>query len=453
MRFGFLGTAVSSVLTLALLGCGSEGSNPSPSEETGSVSLGVGEAPPDTRCLVVSFDGVGPTRVEKFGLTPGETASFEARVPAGVLAVDASAYASSCARVSSSSLPSYVSEEIETVHVRPGRVNEVSLKLIQSGRIGVDVSFQDGDLGSDSEPFELAVIGDTPYGATQAANFFKLVDAINADTRIDAGVHVGDIKNGSTRCDDSYFTAIFDQLSRFTVPLLYTPGDNEWTDCHRANNGAYDPLERLDLLRSLFFAEPGVTLGEPHPLLSQAAIPAHATFVENQLFTAASVVFSVVHVVGSANGVAAWFGTDTTGTKFDDPDRRLAEVDARIAAAVDWIERSFDLAESDESKGLVLFMQADTFIGATTGFEAVIQTFAARARRFAKPVLLIQGDSHRYTEDQPFAQGNEAYAIAEPAANVTRIVVEGETVSEWLKLSVDPTGTELFSWERRTLPE
>ena len=440
---------MSSVLTLGVLGCGGENEGPAAPEETGSLALRVGETPPDTRCLVVSFDGAGASRVEKFGLTPGESASFEARVAVGLLAVDASAYASSCSRVHSSSVPSYVIDEVQTVHVRPGRVTELSLKLVQSGRIGVDVSFHDGDLGSDTEPFHLAVIGDTPYGATQAANFFTLVDAINADADVDAAVHVGDIKNGSTRCDDAYFTTIFDEFARFTLPLLYTPGDNEWTDCHRANNGAYDPLERLDVLRSLFFAEPGVTLGEPHPVLSQAAIAEHAAFVENQLFSAASVVFSVVHVVGSANGVAPWFGTDTTGTKFDDPERRLAEVDARIAAAVDWIERSFELAESDESKGLVLFMQADTFVGATTGFEAVIRTFADRARVFGKPVLLIQGDSHRYTEDQPFAFGNEAYEITEPVPNVTRVVVEGETTSEWLELSVDPTGTPLFAWARR----
>jgi hypothetical protein len=438
-----------SVLTLAA-GCADDGSGAT-NEETGGVSLSVSETPADTRCLVVSFDGVGQTKVEKFSLTPGESESFEARVPVGVLAIDASAYSSACSRVNSSSIPGYVLDEIETVHVRRGHVTEVELRLVQSGRIGIDVSFQDGDLGADDEPFELAVIGDTPYGATQTANLFKLVDGINADAGIDAAIHVGDIKNGSTRCDTEYFENIFDEFSRFSMPLLYTPGDNEWTDCHRANNGAYDPLERLDVLRDIFFQEPGVTLGEPHPVLSQVAIPEHAAFVENQLFTAASVVFSAVHAVGSANGVATWFGTDTTGTKFDDPERRLAEVDARIAAAVDWVTRSFDLAESDESKGLVLFMQADTFIGATTGFEAIIQTFAERARSFGKPVLLVQGDSHRYTVDQPFLTGNEAYEIAAPVPNVTRIVVEGETASEWLKLSIDPSATALFSWERKLL--
>jgi len=32
---------------------------------------------------------------------------------------------------------------------------------------------------------------------------------------------------------------------------------------------------------------------------------------------------------------------------------------------------------------------------------------------------------------------------------VTRIVVEGETTSEWLRLTIDPR-VELFAWERVT---
>jgi hypothetical protein len=47
-------------------------------------------------------------------------------------------------------------------------------------------------------------------------------------------------------------------------PLVYTPGDNEWTDCHRANNGGYTPTERLDTLREVFFDRPGWSLGH-HP--------------------------------------------------------------------------------------------------------------------------------------------------------------------------------------------
>ncbi len=63
--------------------------------------------------------------------------------------------------------------------------------------------------------------------------------------------------------------------------LVYTPGDNEWTDCHRSNNGKYDPLERLAALRNGFFLFPNVTLGGRQlPLFTQAdhdGLPEHQT--------------------------------------------------------------------------------------------------------------------------------------------------------------------------------
>jgi hypothetical protein len=90
--------------------------------------------------------------------------------------------------------------------------------------------------------------------------------------------HVGDIKNGSSRCDDAYYSMIRSDFDRFVNPLIYTPGDNAWTDCHRVNNGAYNPLERLAYDRSVFFERPGTTLGQnPTRVTSQAA----AGFPEN----------------------------------------------------------------------------------------------------------------------------------------------------------------------------
>jgi hypothetical protein len=78
-----------------------------------------------------------------------------------------------------------------------------------------------------------AVIGDTPYGSTQVANFPNDVADINADPAVALGIHLGDIKNGSSRCDTSYFEQIRADFDLFQDPLVYTPGDNEWTDCHR----------------------------------------------------------------------------------------------------------------------------------------------------------------------------------------------------------------------------
>jgi hypothetical protein len=108
--------------------------------------------------------------------------------------------------------------------------------------------------------YSFAVIGDVPYGAAQVAAFPSWIDQINSSDP-EMTFHVGDIKNGSSRCDDAYYTMIRTQFDRFVGPLIYTPGDNEWTDCHRANNGAYHPLERLAYDRSVFFAQPGISLG------------------------------------------------------------------------------------------------------------------------------------------------------------------------------------------------
>src|SRR5947207_8299017 len=99
----------------------------------------------------------------------------------------------------------------------------------------------------------LAIIGDTPYGTAEIANFPNDVQAINNDPAVSRVVHLGDIKNGSTQCTDDYFTLIRHDFDQFADPLVYTPGDNEWTDCHRTNNGSYNPLERLAKIRADFF--------------------------------------------------------------------------------------------------------------------------------------------------------------------------------------------------------
>jgi hypothetical protein len=415
------------------------------------VGLSLSEAPTDARCLEVSFDGAKDLK-RQLPLTPGAPASFLLdRLPVGLSNIDARAFSLACTSVASTTAPSYVLEAPVTVRIESSEPTNIVLSLIQSGRLEVDVEFEQG-LAGDLEPIELALIGDTPYGAAQLEAFPTLIDHINA-AGVHAVVHVGDIKNGSTRCDDGYFARIYGYFGTFNAPLLYTPGDNEWTDCHRANNGAYDPLERLDVLRELFYPVPGVTLGESKTVLSQATVPAHSRFVENQLWYESDIAFSTVHVVGSSNGYAVWFGTDTTGAHFDDPERRIAEVEARIAASLDWIDRTFDLAQNESAKGVVLFMQADTFMGSTSGFLELIQLLAERARAFARPVLLVQGDSHRYLVDLPFATANEEYEIEEPVPNLTRIVVEGETIGEWLKLSINPNRAAPFSWEPMLIPD
>ena len=55
--------------------------------------------------------------------------------------------------------------------------------------------------------------------------------------------------------DPTWNQKIFNLFAQFEDPLVYTPGDNEWTDCHETkefSSGA--PLNELAAVRSLFFA-------------------------------------------------------------------------------------------------------------------------------------------------------------------------------------------------------
>ncbi|MGF1477404.1 MAG: hypothetical protein ACFB6S_17815 [Geminicoccaceae bacterium] len=70
----------------------------------------------------------------------------------------------------------------------------------------------------------------------------------------DFTVHIGDTKSGSTPCSDEELSNQLDFMNSFSTALVYTPGDNEWTDCYRERAGEFDPLERLAKIRELYFA-------------------------------------------------------------------------------------------------------------------------------------------------------------------------------------------------------
>jgi len=281
-----------------------------------------------------------------------------------------------------------------------------------------------------AKPLTIAVIGDVPYGTAQEAAFGELIGAVNADPKVRIVAHVGDIKSGSTTCSDERFAAVAAAFETFKDPVVYTPGDNEWTDCHRLNNGGYNPLERLAAVREVFFAEPGGTLGR-HPM----RVDYQPALIENVRWTESRVAFATLHVVGSNNGLAPWSGLGyTTPTA-----AQTAEVNQRLAATLDWIDDTFDAAEAEGLRGVVLAMQADTWDPAPqSAQEAIIARIAERTAAFEGQVLLLQGDSHVYTADNPLS-----------LRNFMRIVVHGETMPfEYLRLTINPRGPGLFSWER-----
>jgi len=77
----------------------------------------------------------------------------------------------------------------------------------------------------------IAVTADIPYGLDRFAGLPSLVADVNAaGARIRAMVNLGDVKDGNDPCSDEYFVAIKETFfDNFTAPLIFTPGDNDWT--------------------------------------------------------------------------------------------------------------------------------------------------------------------------------------------------------------------------------
>ena len=270
-----------------------------------------------------------------------------------------------------------------------------------------------------AERFQFAAIGDVPY--TSAAQLDGLVERINK-LPVKFTIHVGDIKSGSTLCSDETFEAVKRQFMSFEAPLIYTPGDNEWTDCHRKNNGPYDPLERLQKLRQMFFGTP-LSLGRhPLELESQSQTQAFRAFPENRRWRTSDVIFSTIHMVGSNNNLQPELPS-------------FSEFSLRNSANIAWMRSTFAEARKNKLRAIVLAMQADTFYHdpriQESGVEAWLDAFQQEAASWGKPVLLIQGDTHQFVIDKPLRKNHPA------APNVQRVVVPGEQWADVVLIEVD----------------
>ncbi len=290
----------------------------------------------------------------------------------------------------------------------------------------------------------LAVIGDVPYGSEQVAGFRRDIEALNADPDVTRVVHLGDIQEGPSRCTDRYLARIRRDFDAFEDPLIYTPGDNEWTDCHLAAKGALIPTERLSKVRSVFFDRPGRSLGgNPAKVTAQ-----RRPFVENVRWTQARAVFATVHVPGSNNDLVPWSEAATPGPG------QTKEYRSRLRADLEWLDRAFDVASAQRAAGVVVAMQADMWPPSlagveTSGYDPIIAKLATRARAFGRPVLVLQGDSHVFRFDRPLLDATP------PVPNLTRLVVQGaeSTPRQWLQLNVAPSTAEVFTWDTVRLPE
>ena len=168
----------------------------------------------------------------------------------------------------------------------PSKINIIAL-LLASNVLFAQADSLDDDRNEDSRnarTVSFALIGDVPYNAVEAIKFDRVIDRINQDNDVRFVVHMGDIKSGSSTCDDATYVARFNQYQKLRAPFVYTPGDNEWTDCHRPAAGKFNPIERLQKIPQVFYPNPGFSTGQrTMRLTTQNTFTGYQTFVENSL--------------------------------------------------------------------------------------------------------------------------------------------------------------------------
>lgn len=279
--------------------------------------------------------------------------------------------------------------------------------------------------GAAGAEFTFAALGDTPYTAEEEASFIGMIAELNRENLVFI-VHVGDFKSGYSACSDEVFLQRKEWFELSRHPLLLAPGDNEWTDCGRRAAGGYRPLERLQKLRELFFAEPS-SLGQRRlEVTRQSVSGARHPYPEHARWTHGSALFATLNVPGGDNNFAL------------DP----AEFRARDEAVRDWIRESFRLARAQQLSGVVLVMQANPWAAAGArrrGFTPLLETLAAETLAFPGEVVLIHGDTHRHRVDHPLLHPDTRRALA----NFTRIEVFGSPSVNWVRVRVDDTGGRL----------
>ena len=287
-------------------------------------------------------------------------------------------------------------------------------------------------------PFSVGLWGDAPYTAEQLPGTMAMIADMNA-AGLAFSVFDGDIKGGAP-CADRFYTEALARFQAFTHPLVYVPGDNEWTDCQ---TGGHDPRERLAHLRRTFFSSPGESLGQRRMPLEHQAPP----YVENTRWQMGGVVFVGLHVPGSNNG------------KVDDPavpaavaEPANAEFRARDAANREWLTGSFALARRIDAAGVMVVIQANpgfevpdpalrAFLG-IDGFDAFLATLRDETVRFRKPVAVVHGDTHTYRLDRPMRHPDRR-----PVANFVRCETFGHPDVSWVKLTIDRRDPNLFRFE------
>jgi len=312
------------------------------------------------------------------------------------------------------------------------------------------------------QSFAFGVFGDHAYKPEQEPQLENLlvdINRINRATPLAFVVNIGDLGSPKHKsCTNEFMQRRYRQFQTLELPLIYTPGDNDWTDCHGpdvVSEGS--PRDRLDALRKIFFADEG-SLGHPALALTRQSQGQDkgsilAKYRENARWDFGGITFVTLHVVGSNNNRES---NKSGGDEFNE----------RNKANLDWLHEGFTHAVAVRSRAIVIFQQANMYPEFTpftgegkkqtaavaksppTGYVDMRHALEKEAKAFENPVVLVHGDSHYFRVDRPYMwrKHPDGYPVIE---NVTRVETFGEPYHHWVSAVADLADPNVFTFRPR----
>ncbi|MBL8471094.1 MAG: hypothetical protein KF778_16605 [Rhodocyclaceae bacterium] len=280
--------------------------------------------------------------------------------------------------------------------------------------------------------FRFALIGDLPYSAGERQLFPQMLESLDREA-LAFVIHDGDFKDGDARCDAAVY---LDRRTLFEAswhPFIYTPGDNDWTDCQRSKAGAYDPAERLRYVRRLFFSDPRSLGRNKISLEHQSDDPRFPAYRENLRWRHEGILFFTLNIPGSRNN---WGKASLPGAEFLD----------RLRANTAWMEAAFAQARRDDLAGVVVVIQANPgFEAANAGFpqpayRPLLEQLQYETQRYAGQVLFVHGDTHSFRFDRPLLHPQ----TRQPLQNFRRVETFGHPWMGWVEVEADARREDVF---------
>ena len=338
---------------------------------------------------------------------------------------------------------------------------------------------------NDENTFSVALWGDMPYiknGTpwTTELQVTTLISDINKQ-KVAFSVFDGDIKSGSSFCDNSQYSNAVARFNALKSPAVYVPGDNEWTDCHRKNNAAaapgYNALERLSYIRTTMFNSVN-SFGQKTMKLDHQGLPGQP-YSENTRWVKNHVMFVGLNIPGSDNNYITTCIDSKSYRTQPDCDADNLEYAERNARNLEWIQQSFTLAKQNNVAGIMFVIQADPGfdIPETAAFERhpgpsmtttdptnyqhftdTLKELRAQTVAYSGQVVLVHGDTHAYTVDKPLLMPFPADSPASPDGpyhalpNFTRVETFGESNADWIRVTVDARTRNVFRFEPMIVP-